>query len=100
MDQGSCPHDRRPHATRLLDLPDLRLLVRLQLPHEAHVAALEDQGGAGLGGEDGAGATVPMGIGVQRYGRGEHGSEATQGAVERAQGVAGGKNLSCDAILA
>src|SRR3989442_719446 len=99
VDQASRPHDCRPHTTRLLDPPDLRLLRRLQLPHEAHVAALEDQGGAGLGGEDGAGAAVLTGSGAQGSG-GKQGSEATQGAIECAQGVACGDNFSCDATLA
>src|SRR6266581_7597896 len=57
---GSChlprPLDRCRHTLRRPDLPDLCFLPRPQLPHKAHVAALEDHGGAGLGRE--AGATV------------------------------------------
>src|SRR6266511_2954359 len=77
--------DRHPHSLGLSDSPDLRFLPRLQLPHEAHVATLQDQGGATLGGEAGAGATVPLCGAVLDDGRGEHGGEATEGAVERFQ---------------
>src|SRR3989454_10311138 len=42
------PPYRRPHTLHRPNLPHLRLLPRLQLPHVAHVAALHDHGGAGL----------------------------------------------------
>jgi len=98
--QLSRPHDRHLHSLGLSDSPDLSLLLRVQLPHETHVAALKDQGSAALCGEAGSGATVLLCSAVLEGGRGEHGSEATEGAVERFQRVAGGNDLFGDASLA
>jgi len=53
------PRYRRTHALRFLDLPHLRLLPGLQLPHVAHVATLQDQGGAGYRGQASASFDFP-----------------------------------------
>jgi hypothetical protein len=90
----SRPRDRRPHAFHLLDLSHLRLLPRLQLPHKAHVATLEDQGGTALRGEAGArtGAwlTPTLDPPIQLA---KHGCEAAERSVEGGELLAQSMNI-------
>jgi len=73
--------DRRPHSYLLLDPPHPLLLLRLQLPHMAHVATLEDQGGPRFGGEGGAVPPVLLGRAIQGCCDGEQGRQATKRAI-------------------
>src|SRR5437667_10000795 len=85
--------DPRLDPLLLLDRPDLHLLPRPELPHVAHVPALELEGGAGLGGElpDRARSAYTGGAdAVQRC------REARQGTVERGERAADGEEVVPD----
>src|SRR3989442_15465942 len=77
------PLYRRPHSLRLPDLSDLRLLPRLQLPHEAHIPALEDHRSAGLPGEGIAGPGARLAPTLDSSIKlADHGSEAAECPIE------------------
>src|SRR5438034_3695464 len=81
--------DGETNSLRFLDLAHLRLLLEVQLPHVAHVAALEDKRGPALRGEAGAGTAVGLDFGDHPPVMvGDDFGDALQGALDFPEGRA------------